>query len=75
MKTFLFDGEQLTAAQIHLRVECISIKSIPGHILAGRNTSQLISSHFPKRAKPTGLSQFVIGKKGIIARQATSKMR
>ena len=75
MKTYLFDGEQLTAAQIHLRVECISIKSIPGHILAGRNTSKLITSQYRTYAKPTGLSQFVIGKKGGFARQAPSNMR
>lgn len=75
MKTYLFDGEQLTAAQIHQRVECISIKSIPGHIHAGRNTTAAILCHFPKRAKPSGSSIIVIGKKGGFARQAPSNMR
>lgn len=75
MKTYPFDNQQLTPTEIRERVSCISWDQILRHIKAGRNTSQAILCHVPKRAKPSRLSQIVIGNAGSFQRLANSKMR
>lgn len=49
---FEFEGEMLTIAQIRQRVPILNDASLRAHIAAGRNTTQAILTHVPRKPKP-----------------------
>jgi len=54
IKLYVFEGEMLSARQIHERVPVISERSVPKHIEAGRNTRAAMLQHCPTRAMKVG---------------------
>lgn len=75
MKTYTFNGQQLTRAEIAALVPALKPKTLIEHIKAGRNTTEAILCHVPAKPKPGAKSQFVIGSKKSYARTAPSRMR
>ena len=75
MKLYTFNGQQLTSAQIHALVPAFCISTLLDHIRKGRDTTEAILCHVPKRPKPAKASQFMITSSRGNTRQAPSKMR
>lgn len=75
MKTYTFDGQELTTAQIRAIVPCFRPDAILKHLAAGRNTKDAMLNYVPPKAKPGPASQFCIGKTPGYARACNSNMR
>lgn len=54
-KLYVFEGSEMTLAQIHKMVPVLSMQQLSVHILAGRNTKRAILNwrHQPKKAPAT----------------------
>lgn len=57
-RTYEFEGELLTIAEIRQRVPAIADPTIRKHLEAGRNTRQAMLTYTPKWAKPTDASRY-----------------
>ena len=75
MKTYTFDGQELTTAQIRAIAPCFRPGAILKHLAAGGNTKDAMLNYVPPKAKPGPSSQFVIGHTRGFQRAAPSNMR